>query len=251
MNSPSPNLCRRLLPQAFAIVLFGGPAVAAPTYLTDGHVDFGFAYETPDWDVHVHDESNDREFAPGDAVLVLGDNLLTPIPPGARFSFLGAPGTPVYLLPNTPQADRLYLGFGCEELNPADWSSNLSLRLSAVDGPGHFFAWDLDAFGNTRVRFNSGDGLGPADVYALVPGGHGHLNFAFDQAGEYQLTFEVSGEHALDGRKIGTGTYQLTVGAVPEPGTISLMGLGVAGLIGMFCRRRQVQCARSPRTLHP
>lgn len=221
-----------------AALICASISLAAQTYLTDQHVDFGLAYEDGAWDLHVHDETTDIEYAPADAVLVFGENLLTPVPAGAKFSFLGTAGSPVYILPAVPGADRLYLGFGSEELSPADWNGNLSIRLTGISGPGHLFAWDLDAFGNVRVRFNSRDGFGPDDVYEHIPGGHGDLNFAFDQAGEYGVTIEASGGHVVDGLVSGSGTYRVVVGAVPEPGPVTLLMLGVAGVVLAMRRRR-------------
>lgn len=221
---------------SFAALTCGALAVSAQIQLTDQHVDFGFAYEDGEWNLHVHNETDDLEYAPSDAVLLFGNNLLTTVPPGTKFSFLGAVGDSLYLLPGTPAPERLFLGFGSEELQPADWNGHLSIRLIEVHGPGHLFAWSQDAFGNVNVRFNSRDGLGPEDVYDQIPGSHGHLNLAFDQPGEYGLTLEASGVHAVDGFQTGSGTYRVQVGAVPEPGTTGLLLLGAAA---GFCSWRQ------------
>lgn len=241
----SRSLLTAVIPFAVATAGLLATTVSAQTSLSDGHVDFGMSYESAAWNLHVHDETTGIEFTPSEAVLVLGENLLTSIPTNTKFSFLGAAGRPVYLLPSAPLPNQLYLGFGSEELSATEWNGNLSIQLVAIHGPGDFYAWDLDAFGNVRVRFNSHDGLGPEDVFSQIPGGHSHLNFAFDKPGIYQLTFEVTGNHTRDGISRGDGTYSLVVGSVAEPGIGALLlfgsAIGVSWTAGRPSVRRPVR----------
>ncbi len=216
-------------------------SVHSQTPLATGHVDVGIAYEDKAWDLHVHDESNDIEYDPANAVLQLGPNTLSKVPAGAAFAFLGATGSPLYLLPNTHEDDRLFLGLGTEELSAADWNGNIRLSLKASKGPGSFHLWDTDSFGRPLVRMNSdpatGGSVDATDFVELVPGSHGHLNWAFSTPGLYTLSFEATGTHLVDGlTSSGTVDYHFEV--VPEPGPVALTFVGiVAALLGRRLRR--------------
>jgi hypothetical protein len=72
--------------------------------------------------------------------------------------------------------------------------------------------------------------------------GHQHYNWGFSQYGDYDLVFEFNGVGGLYGGSAPTGSLNLGfVAAVPEPGTLTLAGLGMAGTIAGFrwLRRRR------------
>jgi hypothetical protein len=72
--------------------------------------------------------------------------------------------------------------------------------------------------------------------------GHDHYNWGFSQYGDYDLVFEFNGVGGLYGGSAPTGSLNLGfVAAVPEPGTLGLAGLGMAGTIAGFrwLRRRR------------
>ncbi|MEN9601170.1 MAG: hypothetical protein RIS56_776, partial [Verrucomicrobiota bacterium] len=69
------------------------------TFISSGHVDIGIGYEDKAFDLHVHQEEPlDQEFAPGEAVFAVGPASAGVSPGGAYVSFLGAAGTPVWIL---------------------------------------------------------------------------------------------------------------------------------------------------------
>lgn len=206
----------------------------AQTPLSAGHVDIGIAYEGGAWDLHVHKEVPlpEEEYAPADALLVVGGKAQLPggVPSGsAATAFFGAAGSPLWVLPKTQDADLLFLGLGAEELDPADWPSGLSLRLERVEGPGSFFLWDVGAFGELLPKMSSRDGLGAGDKVDLIAGSHGHYFMGFSAPGDYAIDFSVTGTHVTDGVLTSeAATYHFQV--VPEPGAPWLLALG-AGLI--------------------
>ena len=202
------------------------------TFISSGHVDIGIGYEDKAFDLHVHQEEPlDQEFAPGKAVFAVGPASAGVSPGGAYVSFLGAAGTPVWILPTAEKEQLPFLGFGTEELTAADWSGNISLSLKAISGPGTFSVWGVSGFGAPELKMSSVNGISADDRLLLVPGSHGHFNVGFSAPGDYLVTLEASGNHLIDGlRTSDPATYRFQV--IPEPSTwaLALTGVGVSAL---------------------
>jgi surface-anchored protein len=197
------------------------------TFIQSGHVDIGIGYEDKAFDLHVHQEEPlDQEFAPGEAVFSIGSAAAGVSPGGAFTSFLGASGTPIWVLPSTENSQLPFLGFGTEELTAADWSGNITLSLKAVSGPGTFSIWGTSGFGAPELKMTTADGITAGDRLPLVPGSHGHFNVGFSAPGDYSVTLEASGTHLIDGfRTSDPATYRFQV--IPEPSTWALALTGV------------------------
>jgi len=197
------------------------------TFIQSGHVDIGIGYEDKAFDLHVHQEEPlDQEFAPGEAVFSIGSAAAGVSPGGAFTSFLGASGTPIWVLPSTENSQLPFLGFGTEELTAADWSGNITLSLKAVSGPGTFSIWGTSGFGAPELKMTTADGITAGDRLPLVPGSHGHFNVGFSAPGNYSVTLEASGTHLIDGfRTSDPATYRFQV--IPEPSTWALALTGV------------------------
>ena len=202
------------------------------TFIQSGHVDIGIGYEDKAFDLHVHQEEPlEQEFAPGEAVFAVGPASAGVSPGGAYVSFLGAAGTPVWILPTAEKEQLPFLGFGTEELTAADWSGNITLSLKAISGPGTFSVWGVSGFGAPELKMSSVNGISADDRLLLVPGSHGHFNVGFSAPGDYRVTLEASGNHLIDGlRTSDPATYRFQV--VPEPSTwaLALTGVGVSAL---------------------
>jgi len=177
----------------------------AQTVLTNQHVDIGIAFEDGAWDLHVHDETNDVEYDPDDAVLLVGSMARTTVPADPAYRFLGRAGRPVWILPQVQSSALIFLGFGAEEIPPGLFLNDaFDLRLKKVRGPGHFTVWDVDSFGNPVVLMNTRDRIGTNDVFHGVPGSHQDLNWGFSQPGRYRVTFEATAKLA-DGTPVTAG----------------------------------------------
>lgn len=211
--------------------LSAGPTLHAQLF-TSGHIDLGIAYEGG-FDLHLHDEETDTEYAPSELTLVVGLAGKTSTP--AVLSAFATVGSDIWILPKTENENLPFLGIGTEELSIADWSGNLTLTLKSVTGPGDFGLYDVGTFGEILPLMNSRDGITGGDALTVAPGTHAHYNFTFNAPGSYLVGFEATGLHTVDGAvSSGTVEYQFTV--VPEPEEYA--ALAGAGLIGFALWRR-------------
>lgn len=211
-------------------------AARADVRLSSGHADIGVGYAAGTFDLHVHqEEPEEAEFEPGETTFVVGDAARTTSPGGAFASGLGPIGTPSWVLPTSPSPDLPFIGFGTEELDPADWLGNIELTLSGATGPGNVVVWNVGAFGNANIAIDSTRGPGVPNGLSLLPGTHTHYNIGFSQPGLYEVSLTATGTHATDGAVGGTGTYRFEV--VPEPSTWALMGVG--GALALMAARRR------------
>lgn len=231
-------------PPWIAAVLTFATTAFSQTFIPSGHVDIGFGYEVGVFDLHVHRaEPVDQEFKPGEAVFAIGPASAGVSPGGAFTGFLGAAGTPVWVLRTTENEQLPFLGFDTEELSASDWQGNISLSLKSVSGPGAFSVWGVGGFGAPDLKMSTVDGITAGDRLLLVPGSHGHFNVGFSAPGDYLVTLEASGTHLIDGpRTSDPATYRFQV--VPEPSTWTLAVTG--GLVGALALRSRNQRRRCP-----
>ena len=208
--------------------------------LSNGEVDLGVAYEEGSWDLHLHDEGNDIEYGPSEAVIdVNALSSVTRTGPFANgaFDFLGvANGSTFYVLPQTENTDLVYLGFGAEELAESLFiGDEVRLRLASVSGPGHFSIW-LDGATSTTpsLVMASSDGIGDTDEYVVGAGSHAHVNFAFTQPGTYKIAFVATGVLASDGSSTMSElvTYSFRVESTPLADHEILIAPGSAARAG-------------------
>lgn len=218
----------------------------AQTYLSSGHVDIGVLYEDGAWDLHVHQEEPEpgAEYAPGDAVFRLGAAALqvggVPNTPSA-IGFFGAAGSPLWVITKSEVEEVPFLGIGAEEMSASDWNGPLTLRVTSVEGPGSVFVWDVGSFGELQGKVSTRDGLGAGDSFTVGAGSHAHYFWGFSAPGDYTVTLQASGVHAVDGAiSSDPASYRFQV--VPEPGAVRLLGLGA--LAAWLVRRRSEGAAR-------
>jgi surface-anchored protein len=170
------------------------PAVAATT-LSSGHVDVLDAeWDGADLHLHVHDEENETEYEPADVTLS--------VPAAARvanpgYGFLGS-GSQIWLLPDTEtEADAagvLFPGISTEHLTTGVFANN-SVTYTLVSATRNGAATDDFSIyaGSGNRWFDSNTAITTFKSRSFGVATHNHANWAFEEAGTYQLTFRVRG----------------------------------------------------------
>lgn len=222
MRSPTrPLTCALTVSAVLAAALTGligtVPAQASSRVVLDqGHVDVvDVAYEAGEFELHVHDETVEPglERDPAEVLFRVLPGSRTAVPDDPAFAFLGAPGAPVWVLPQQENPELLFAGLSTEELEPGVFTADsVTFNLRRVEGPGRFSLFVEDTLGQPDVLFNSGDGL--PDAASLPVATHQHANWAFTKAGTYKLTFRVTATLTATGQPVRSAavTYLFKVG---------------------------------------
>jgi surface-anchored protein len=200
-----------------ALAIGGAPAAAAPVVLDEGHVDYGARMVDGQLQSQVKDGTRGASAVvwrePADVVFHVRSAARTTVPANPQLAFLGAPGDPVWLIPQIQRSEILWAGWNTEELGAAELGGPVAWTLAAVDGPGAFAIFQTGSLGNVDVLFNSRDGL--PDARNVPLGTHAHGNWAFSAAGTYRLTFTMSGTRPSGEAMSDTEILTVTVADVP------------------------------------
>ncbi len=164
------------------------------------------------------------------------------VPDDPRFSFLGEPGSTVWVLPQVQQEDLLWPGWNTTQLASGVFAGDqVTMRLMDVDGPGELWVFMVDPFGEPLMQFQTPDGL--PDALTVPVHIHAHANWAFSALGTYTLTFQIDATLA-NGTPVSTGPvpYRFVVGDLPDPQpTLSIQGLAAGYTPGQQVGLRAVQ----------
>lgn len=226
-----------------AALMTTGLTLQAQTYLTSGHTDIGIDYD-PDtgFDLGVGstpvEGGPEYDYAANEAVFVALAGAYTTVPNDPNYSFLGSAGSGVWILPQLQNEDLLFLGFGAEGISSGTFlNDQLTLTLEGVTGPGSFNVY-LTGVGAPDLWFSSADAPG-TDVQTIATGDHTHVNWAFSEPGDYEVTFQADAVLPDGITQVSSGpvTYTFQVNPVPEPTTLALCGLGGVALL-VFRRRK-------------
>src|SRR5438552_9117278 len=141
-------------------------ARAEVRFLGEGHTDLAPDYNatTGAWDFHVGSDTLGVEFSTDEVVLKVKASAQSTVPTNAKFAFLGSAGSTVWILPQEQNEKLLYLGYGGGGIPDGVFANNqVTIVLKSVTGPGNFFSYRVDSFGNPQVLFNSPDGISASD----------------------------------------------------------------------------------------
>jgi surface-anchored protein len=234
--------------QAAWLVLLAGATHAKAALLTDGHVDLATSYSGGSWEWIVRDEDF-NELPLTEVWFVAGEDTIASAPENDAFNpILGSPGSPVWVLPQSPQPGKLFLGFDGSGTGAGVFAENrITLTLQHVSGPGEFALYSVNGFGVPIAPMNTRDDIdAAADRFHLnSAAGHVHYAWAFSAPGEYRIQVVASGILA-DGGTVISAPAEWRFQVIPEPAAAMLFGLGLAFVA---TRRRRERARRSSRSL--
>jgi surface-anchored protein len=189
---------------------------AQNSFISQGHTDIDIGYEDSTFSLGLTFGEPEQDFDVNNTALVVLAAAHTTVPNNTNFSFLGSPGSDVWILPQVQNTNLLFLGFGAEGINPGTFRGNqLTMTLKSVSGPGKFSVYLTDGFGTPTKWFSSDDAPG-TDIQTIPTGAHTHVNWAFSEQGDYEVTLQ--GDAFLpDNTPVSTGpvTYLFHVIGVP------------------------------------
>ncbi|MGI5149643.1 choice-of-anchor M domain-containing protein [Plantactinospora sp. CA-294935] len=186
-------------------------ATASRVMLAAGHVDVvDVEYEDGALEIGVHDETVEPgvEREPDDVLFKVKREAGTTVPADPAFGFLGAPGAPVWILPEAQDENLLWPGLSTEELETGVFSGDaVTLSVVRVVGPGQLAVYTENAVGQPNVLVDSGDGT--PDAIGLSVADHLHANWAFDQPGTYTVKVKATATLAASGQRVSSETVNL------------------------------------------
>ncbi len=191
--------------------------------LYKGHADaFEVTVDGNALEVQIKDDSGLG--APGTVFRDPAETILQALPtssvpggaPGvAPFTFLGAAGSPLWLLPQVQDANLLWPGLSTERISSGVLQGNkVTWTVDSVTGPGAFHLFQNDSFGSPVVWFTSNNAWPQSKQ--VNTGQHAHFNWAFGASGTYTLTFRATATLA-NGTPVTSGPvpYTFVVGSLP------------------------------------
>lgn len=236
------------------ISLWIAAPVLASVPLTTEHVDLAANYNTTlgQWQLTARDDTTDHDPGPGvirreyaaDQVLLVGStNSQLVVPSNPNFAFLGSPGDPVWILPQSFNPQVLYLGLSAEAKSPSSWqgvgvspdflvkgitagtfvANTIRFTLASFSGPGNFFLYSIGNFGVPNIHMRTDDGVSALDTRTIGAGDHAHYNWAFTAPGAYTIGLRASGTLQTGGVFTESSTAAFTFLIVPEPGVAALL----------------------------
>ncbi|MEV6377086.1 TIGR03773 family transporter-associated surface protein [Micromonospora musae] len=184
----------------------GGPNSCATTttVISSGHLDYSTQVIGGRVRSLIGDNSSGTEVFrdPSETVLWLKPSSKVRLPSG--YEQVGAPGSTVYMVPQTQNSDLIWLGWSTETLNSSKVSSPVTWKLTEVDGPGDVTVFLNGAFGGVQSMVFHGPG-----TYTESLGVHAHANWAFSAQGIYRL--HVTQSATLAGGGVSSDSEVLTI----------------------------------------
>jgi len=130
------------------------------------------------------------------------------VPANAAFGFLGAPGDPVWILPEVQNPNLLWPGLSTERISGGVLQGNqVQVHLDAVIGPGSFHLYNVSPFGAPVIRYTT-DQPFPQTI-STSNNTHAHYSWAFSAEGTYTMTFRATATLA-NGTPVTSGPVDYT-----------------------------------------
>lgn len=209
----------KLLPLVLVALLAAcspGPQQSAPPAaieLRDGHADIGPAFLDGQWTVRVKDDSTSPPVwrDPADVDLVVSDVARGSVPESGDYAFLGKPGDPAWLIPQTRVSGVLWLGWNTQHEGLLQQKPKaVALSLHDLDGPGEVRVYfDYGGFRKPQVVWDSTAAASPLEV---AVNSHAHANWAFSATGDYRAELTATITTAAGTPVTATAPLHFTVG---------------------------------------
>ena len=158
-----------------------------------------------------------QRFDPDASVINVEAAAHMTLPANASYSFLGEPGSDLWLAPETQIQGVVWPGFSTESIARGILEDNkVTIALTDWAGPGELEVWDSSgAFGAPGRMFSTRDGSGLSNSYTFAVPQHKHANWGFSAAGTYSLTFTATA--TVNGtQQTSTQAYTFTVGDIAD-----------------------------------
>ncbi|MEV8375298.1 choice-of-anchor M domain-containing protein [Kribbella sp. NPDC056861] len=171
-------------------------APAPPTeqvVIADGHVDLGPRFVDGKWTIQLRDDTSDPVvWRPLENVVVQAtDKAQLAVPADPAYSFLGAAGAKVWVIPQVQQAGVVWPGWNTQEPEVAKRvDREVSWSLNGVDGPGTFTLFLNSDFGKPAPVFDSRKPF-PQET-GIDVNTHVHGNWTFSNPGTYVLDIAMT-----------------------------------------------------------
>lgn len=185
-----------------AQVVSSNEEVAAPgtaATIDHGHVDLGLLLSEGQAEFLARDDSAETPVwrQPEDVVFQVGDKALLTLPEDKAFSFVGAePGSQVWVVPQTEQADVPWLGWNTQAPSLADnVERGVTMEFLGHQGPGDFSLF-LQNGGFEEPQLLWSTATGDSEGFWVDLGTHTHANWVFTEPGIHQIRVRMSGEGA-------------------------------------------------------
>lgn len=176
-------------------------ATAQVTYLTNQHMDFRLQYDataTGSNRLNLILGYDPGQRASNSQVYIVGNtNAKVNIPANQNYAFLGAAGSPVWILPQSQNTSLPYLGVSAEGIPNGVFNDSMQLQVAAVEGPGNFFSWSVSGAGQpptVKMVVTNGVATPGFNHAEVLIGSHEHDNWAFSTNGLYRVTFRANGQ---------------------------------------------------------
>ncbi|WCJ59804.1 choice-of-anchor M domain-containing protein [Fontisphaera persica] len=174
---------------------FAAPSLCSACFhLTSEHADLRVTFTqgaTPPLGLIIYCEALETGFATNEITIVAPEHSRLTLPPGTPF---GEAGASLWVLPQTAQPNLPLLGSSGEGVPEGVLVDNrMEIRLTRVEGPGHFLLWQTLGPGQFNLLMDSRDGLSANDQTTLEVNAHKHHAWGFTTTGVYRLTFQAAG----------------------------------------------------------
>lgn len=158
------------------------------------------------------DDHGGALYASNQCVVVCPESMKFTLPGGTP---LGNEGDWLWILPQNPYPGVPYVGVSAEALAPGTFNDPLTIRLTRLEGPGHFLVWQTTGFGQFDLKMDTRDGIGANDRLTPLVGGHEHHNWGFTTSGIYRAYFQVSGRRPGQSTNIVSAETPFTFHVLP------------------------------------